>query len=157
MRPLDLVETSKDLARVSRGRPREANLRRAVSTAYYAMFHCLAESCANLLVGGSGSDRSQPAWNQAYRALDHRPARDRCTRRNVISRFPNEIQNFAHLFVEMQAKRHSADYNPDATFTLPDVIQDIESVEDAIMRFNHAPRKDRRAFAVYVLFQRRST
>ena len=156
MRPLDLVKTSRDLARVSRGRPREANLRRAVSTAYYAMFHCLAESCANLLVGGQGSERSQHAWNQAYRALDHRHARDRCTRRNVISHFPNEIQNFARLFVDMQGKRHSADYAPDATFTMPDVIQDIESVEDAITRFDSAPRKDRRAFAVYVLFQRRS-
>ena len=156
MRPLDLVKTSRELAQVSRGRPREANLRRAVSTAYYAMFHCLAESCANLLVGGQGSERSQHAWNQAYRALDHGQARRRCRNQDIINRFPSEIQDFANLFVEMQAKRHSADYAPDATFTMPDVIQDIDSVEDAITRFDSASRKDRRAFAVYVLFQRRS-
>lgn len=155
LRPLDLVKTSRDLARVSSGRPREANLRRAVSTAYYAMFHCLAECCANLLVGGSGSNRSQPAWNQTYRALDHGNARRRCESQNLIARFPIDIQDFANLFVDMQAKRHSADYDPDSSFSMPDVIQDIEEVEDTIIRFNSAPRKDRRAFAVYVLLRRR--
>ena len=155
MRPLDLVKTSRDLAQVSRGRPREANLRRAVSTAYYALFHCLAECGANLLVGGSGSDRSQPAWNQTYRALSHGNVRSRCENRNFIARFPIDIQDFANMFVDMQAKRHSADYDPDATFSLHDTIQNIDDVENAIIRFNSAPRKDRCAFAVYVLFQRR--
>ena len=155
MRPLDLVKTSRDLAQVSRGRPREANLRRAVSTAYYALFHCLAECSANLLVGGSGSDRSQPAWNQTYRALNHGNVRSRCENRSFIARFPIDIQDFANMFVDMQAKRHSADYDPDATFSLHDTIQDIDDVENAIIRFNRAPRKDRRAFAIYVLFQRR--
>lgn len=155
MRPLDLVKTSRDLAQVARGRPREANLRRAVSTAYYALFHCLAECSADSLVGGSGSNRSQPAWNQTYRALNHGNVRRRCENRHFIARFPVEIQDFANMFVDMQAKRHSADYDPDATFSLHDTIQNIDDVENTIKRFNGAPRKDRRAFAVYVLFQRR--
>ena len=79
----------------------------------------------------------------------------RCENRQFIARFPIDIQDFANMFVDMQAKRHSADYDPDATFSLHDTIQDIDDVENAIIRFNGAPRKDRRAFAVYVLFQRR--
>ena len=54
-----------------RGRPRQADLRRAISTAYYALFHTLAGNCANLLVGGRASTRTRQAWRQLYRALDH--------------------------------------------------------------------------------------
>ena len=56
----------------------------------------------------------------------------------------------------MQAKRHSADYDPDAAFRKSDVVQGIYIIEDAINRFNEAPRQDRRAFAIYVLLDIRS-
>ena len=60
MNPADFIATAKDLVQANtRGRPRETNLRRAVSTAYYALFHGLAECCADMLVGGSGANRSQ--------------------------------------------------------------------------------------------------
>ena len=51
----------------------------------------------------------------------------------------------------MQAKRQSADYDPEAAFDKSHVIQDIDAIEGAIIRFNAAPRRDRRAFAIYVL------
>ena len=157
MQALDFIKTARDLVDASGiGRPRETNLRRAVSAAYYALFHCLAQCCADTLVGGAGSDRSQPAWNQAYRALQHRTARRRCERRAVITRFPDEIQDFASHFAYMQAKRHDADYNPDASFSKADVAQGIDDAERAIMLFNEAPIRDRRAFAVYVLLDIRN-
>ena len=74
-----------------------------------------------------------------------------------MSRFPVAIQDFGHLFVEMQHKRHTADYDPEARFNKSDVIKDIDRVEDVISDFPDAPIKDRRAFAIYVLLnQRRS-
>ena len=60
------------------------------------------------------------------------------------------------MFVNMQGKRHSADYDPDATFDKSNVLQDINAAEDAIRRFNAAPRLDRRAFSIYVLLDIRS-
>ncbi len=39
----DLLEQANHLARRERGRPRQASLRRAVSSAYYALFHLLIE------------------------------------------------------------------------------------------------------------------
>ena len=93
MRPLDFIKTARDLAGASRqGRPRETNLRRAVSTTYTrcsmsicenfsttaaadALFHCLASCCADAIAGGSPASRDPLAWNQAYRALEHRNAR----------------------------------------------------------------------------------
>ena len=56
------------------------------------------------------------------------------------------------MFADMQTKRHGADYDPDAAFSKPDVVQGINEAEDTIRRFRRVPVKDRRAFAVYLLF-----
>ena len=156
MKALDFVATARDLAASTTGRPRETNLRRAVSTTYYALFHCLAACCADMVVGGARANRSHPAWRQTYRALQHRTAREHCERQIIIRRFPNEIQDLANVFVEMQKKRHSADYDPDAAFSKPDVIQSIHETENVIRHFPQASRKDRRAFAVYLLLNIRN-
>ena len=156
MQPLDFTRAAKDLVdSAGRSRPREVNLRRAVSTTYYALFHCLADCCANMLAGNAQDNRSRPAWRQTYRALQHTTARNRC-RRNTINRFPFAIQDFAETFVVMQVKRHRADYDPGAIFRKSNVIQDIEEAEDVIMLFNKVPRADRRAFAIYVLLDIRN-
>ena len=163
MTPRNFLSTARELAgTLGRGRPRETNLRRAVSTTYYALFHCLAVCCADMIVGGSGSSRSVPAWRQAYRALRHGTVRQRCERSGIIARFPSEIQDFAEQFVDMQKKRHTADYdpyamrNPITNFVKSDVIQDILVTEGIIHRFNQCPARDRRAFAVYVLLDVRN-
>ena len=39
----DLLEQAKHLTGRERGRPKQASLRRAVSTAYYALFHLLVD------------------------------------------------------------------------------------------------------------------
>ena len=156
MQPLDFTRAARDLVdSVGGGRPREVNLRRAVSTTYYALFHCLADCCANMLAGSVQANRSHPAWRQTYRALQHTTARNRC-RRGAINRFPADIRNFAKLFVSMQVKRHRADYDPGGTFRKSDVIQDIDEAEDVIKRFSEVSRADRRAFAIYVLLDIRN-
>ena len=156
MNPFDFIATARDLVAPNiRGRPRQSNLRRALSTAYYALFHCLANCCADMLVGGPGADRSRPAWHQTYRALQHGFARQRCEHRNVAG-FPGAIRYFARTFVDMQQDRHRADYDPDVSFTKADVIQLIDFAEDAIRSFQQAPARDRRAFAVYVLLPTRN-
>ena len=135
------------------GRPRQVELRRAVSATYYAMFHALARCCADTLIGATRSERrSQPAWRQAYRALDHAQTRRRCNNSQVISRFPRGIQEFGRIFVHAQGYRHQADYDPEATFTRAEVLQLINEVRGKIVRFNDADNKDRRAFAAYVMF-----
>ena len=157
LKPTDFIDTARDLAASNpRGRPRKTNLRRAVSTTYYALFHCMAKSGADLIVGGSGADRSRPAWRQTYRAIEHGLVRQRCEKLNIISKFPIEIQDFASLFVAMQQKRHNADYDPDANFFKSEVLEMISGAAAAIDGFQKSRPKDRRAFAVYVLLNLRS-
>ncbi len=53
-----------------------AHARRAVSTAYYAMFHCLARICADRL-GNGRAVRLRPATRQVvYRAFENAPEAD---------------------------------------------------------------------------------
>ena len=59
------------------------------------------------------------------------------------------------MFVEMQNKRHQADYHPDEVFYKSEVIQDMDDAADVLRRFRKVPVKDRRAFAVYVLLELR--
>lgn len=153
--PRDLLKTASDLVDVANGKPRQANLLRATSTTYYALFHTLAKTCANLLIGGPGSIKSKPAWRQVYRALEHGYAKNICQNGPKIPNFPQEIQDFANMFVTMQEKRHRADYDPEEKVYKSAVLLDISGVKTAITDFEQAPLKDRRAFAAYVLFRSR--
>ena len=51
MSALDLLASANDLVQAGTDRLRQSNLSKAISHAYYAMFHRLAESNANVLVG----------------------------------------------------------------------------------------------------------
>ena len=66
--------------------------------------------------------------------------------------FPQEIIDFARQFVKMQEIRHKADYDPFEPFTRSGVLQFIQETEAAIKDFEGAPGRDRRAFAVFILF-----
>ena len=156
MNPHDLLRIARQLAQgPSRGRPREANLRRAVSATYYALFHALANCCANRLAGTTRASRSQQAWRQVYRALEHGYVKHQCNQ-PIMQKFPTEIQDFGDQFVDMQKQRHLADYDPVATFTRSEVLQLIEETEKTIKQFELTTPGDQRAFAIYVLLRFRN-
>jgi hypothetical protein len=156
LKPRDLIATARDLIVVSgRHKPRQSNLHRATSTAYYAMFHTLARSAADLMIGGTRARRSDGAWKQAYRALDHGTVKNACGRSDTLIKFPQAIQDFADTFVTLQEKRHTADYDPDARALKSEVTLDIALAAKAIADFDAVPAKDRRAFAAFVIFKAR--
>ena len=155
----ELIRIARELASGAlgsgRGRPRQSELRRAVSMAYYAMFHALARQSADMLVGATRGSRSQRAWLQAYRSLEHGLAFTQC-KRPIIRRFPGEIQRFGERFVYNQRMRRDADYNPDVSYARYQVLQLIDDTERVVFDFERADAVDKRAFAVYVLFRSRT-
>lgn len=155
MKPDDLLKTALVLALLDKGRPRQSNLKRALSTIYYAMFHALCQNCADSLVGKTGANRSQRAWQQAYRSINHGYAKKQC-RRNELSLFPVGIRNFATKFVILQDKRHQADYDPFFRLTRNNVRIDIETAEVAILQLQESNPKDITAFSVWVAMQNRT-
>jgi len=124
-----------------------------LSTTYYALFHCLAHSSANALVGKANTKGR--AWNRVYRALEHGTTRKVCSNLAIMKEFPADIRAFAHAFVEMQELRHKADYSPMESFNKSDVRQELDKVRIVIADFEKAELRHRREFAAFVLFRHR--
>ena len=136
----------------ARGRPRQAMLKRAVSTAYYAMLHALCASNADAVIGTSpAADRM--AWRRTYRALDHSPAKNRMEQQ--LANLPAGIQDFARSFSVLQEQRHQADYDPDAYFRRSFVIRLIDRAENAIHTLYSTDVAERRSLAMLVLLRDR--
>ena len=86
----------------------QAHFRRAISTAYYAMFHALPENNANMLYGRETGQPKSPGWTAIYRALTHTRARSKLAPGNVVG-FPDSITDFAVTFLELQLQRENTD------------------------------------------------
>ena len=149
MTPEHLLQMAVGLADANTGRPRRADLCRAVSTAYYAMFHCLSLVCADSLAGRSRSVGNRPMWRRVYRALEHRQARVRCE--NAPSAFPDDVRAFAKAFAVLQSSRHFSDYDPDYAVSKSDVAAAINDARTAIGGLLATPTGVRREFAIHVL------
>ena len=157
MSPARLMEIATLLTLSSRDTPEhQENLRRAVSTAYYAMFHTLANSNADTLIGTPpGNTDDAAAWNRTYRALDHGAARNRFRHAGQMALFPNEVREFGDVFIDLQRERNTADYNPDRTFTVSSTLRAIDHARQAIIRFSGVSPGTRRNLATYILFGNR--
>ncbi len=70
MNPQELLRRARQLANgvfaSHPGSPSDDELGRAISTAYYALFHSLAASCADTLIGINPNSRPQVLWEQTY-------------------------------------------------------------------------------------------
>ena len=138
------------------GRPSQSSLRRALSTAYYAMFHALAQNGADMLVGAGPDLRASPSWQNVYRSLEHARARQIFLNSTVMAHFPPAIQEFGDTFVEMQGNRHDADYNPHKRFTKSSVVSAVDNANQRIAGFKDAGREDLRALALCIFFKPRN-
>ena len=168
MNPKHLMKIAKALADGQiggrRGRPNQDELRKAVSTAYYALFDALASTAANNIVGSSPATRKSPVWVQTYRSLDHGSAKTQCkkifslkenTKPQVQLTSDQRIKDFAEAFVTMQELRLDADYNPGRTFSRSTVNIRIGAAESALIGFMQAPRSERRTFVAFVMHKGR--
>ena len=129
------------------------SIRRSVSTAYYAMFHALAASNADCLVGTPQSGLDQHAWLRAYRGMDHRDARKNLNQDR--QRFSPPVQRFINTFGELQDARHGADYDPSRMFTPSEATQWIGRAGAAITEFVRVDQSERTAVAIQALIRRR--
>lgn len=105
----DLIVRARGALGPRRQRPKAIAVRRAVSDAYYAVFHALCHMCANSLVGATKS--REQAWRRVYRGIDHGRTRDELGRQPVQALHP-DLPRFAAIFRQLQLDRHQADYDP---------------------------------------------
>lgn len=150
-----MIVTARKLANASPKKPRQADLKRAISTAYYALFHAMAKDAADMLVG-VGQNRPDKAWTHTYRSLQHGDAKSACEAVRNLN-FPNGIKSCTDAFVALQQKRHEADYDPEYRVLRADALDAIQQAEDAIGDLRMSPKRDRRAFAVQILMKKRKS
>jgi hypothetical protein len=133
--------------------PSDEALRRAISTAYYAMFHALATSNADCIVGVSCDPITSHAWDRVYRGLEHGLAKEQLQQDQQI--FSPVTRHFGRAFGQLQDVRRAADYNNAETFTTDLANTWINRAEEAIRGFMQVSVDERTAVAVQSLIRRR--
>lgn len=127
--------------------------RRAVSTAYYAVFHAVAEMCAREMLGGAKADSYE--FERVYRALEHGSLK------SVFNTPPlNSSPSFraiGTLVAQLQSERHRSDYLPmRRLYTVKTCAQHLASARLAITLLEGLGKEDRKTLAVTLLFKNRS-
>ncbi len=120
----DLLSQASRLANLEPRRPKQASLRRAVSTAYYALFHLLTDDAARRLVHGADREFHRVlvsrAFSHARMAEASRAIQGGTLPRSLATsgvRISAEVAIVADAFVLLQQERHEADYNTGTSFT----------------------------------------
>ena len=160
IRPDGWLTCAEQLAGVQlgRGRPRTADLRRAISTAYYAVFHELSQQCTGELtrdgVGGDVVAASAARW------IAHTDLRQLATAvtgtgnnalREVFDSASPRLRFLADAYVELQDARELADYDSTYDVSKPVAVKHVQTARQAVVtaRYLSATRDPS-----YVLFLR---
>ncbi|QDT37656.1 hypothetical protein Pan189_20360 [Stratiformator vulcanicus] len=156
----DLLEQANTLASCDVRRPKSANLRRAESAAYCALFHFLIEeSCRGLI--GSQPDRREYRnyFARGYQHSDMRRVceifRNRPKSQRTRPHIGDAIREISHIFVESQDRRHIADYDRNARLDRKSTFEMIGSIEAAIERFNRGDYSPDRSLFLAALATKR--
>ena len=155
MRPEDYLATVEVLLNAHDGRPSQADLRKALSATYYAVFYALGRNTADCFIGTLGAGISARAWRQAFRSIDHGFARRQCQNQQVMATFPPGIRMFANSFKVLQDLRHTADYDPDLQLSLNDVEAALNEATQAIAALAAVSQEARCDFAALVTLRDR--
>lgn len=130
----------------------EADLRRATSDFYYAMFHRICEALVEPLLKDEPDPAFKDTYCTLYRLPEHALLERRC--KEVQSHdFSIAIKRFAQHVVALKNKRQIADYDPLERFVISDVRNDLEIAERAILNFDRAAPQERARFAFFVALE----
>jgi uncharacterized protein (UPF0332 family) len=166
LNPDHLFEQAEKLITPQAGRPRQVDVRRAISAAYYAIFHAILTAATDQFIGVANRDESR--YGLVYRSVDHGWLRKLCEevqkptpssrfRRYVpAAGFGANIVAFAAAAEDLQEKRHSADYDVMTRMNRSDASLAISTARAALGRLNNASQPERLAFLSLLLFPPRA-
>ncbi len=151
----DLLALAEELARREPGRPRQVSLRRAISTAYYALFHAVCFECADALVG----------WNMhwryvspLYRSVEHAAARKVFEQSRSWGAGYESVADIGRIFTKLQAVRMLADYDPEYSDDLGNrgnVLELVASARQSVAMLRSLSKDQKRYLAVQLLRKHR--
>lgn len=144
----DLLIQAEQLAQQDVRRPKQANLRRAVSSAYYALFHLLTSE-ASALYAEEPSMASR--INRTHNHTDIKEASLMFARNNLPKAIqaagggyttPPDLKLVASSFLNLQEARHEADYDLSRTFSRQEALGLVESARQAFEAWSRVRRTD---------------
>jgi hypothetical protein len=158
-----LIDQAVRLARpLAAGPPRQVDLRRAISAAYYAVFHMTLGAAADAVIGRAR--RGTPPYALAYRSIEHKSLRTIC---DIVRRQPPplryrrylpeptfgpDLRAFARSAIELQEERYAADYDPVDQFPASRADHAINVARAALHHWAAAPETERRSLLMLLLF-----
>jgi hypothetical protein len=154
-----LLGQARHLALLDPTRPQQVNLRRAISSAYYALFHFLIEEANRFLIGTT-TERTG-LRNVLTRAFAHTEmattARSFATgplppgilQRMGTTPIPASLRQSAQTFLVAQELRHLGDYDLARTFLRSEVLALINRVEQVFAAW--PALRDNRATELFLL------
>jgi hypothetical protein len=135
--PQELLNLARELVDRNPAAPVEADPRRGVSTAYYALFHLLVQEATTRIVAVAA------LHPRIARSFDHRVMRLVCQEYARLTPnaagilllagqiVPRAIQDIATAFVALQQARHQADYDTGALIVQLQAQADVTRAENA--------------------------
>ena len=157
MNPEHLLEQAERLASAGTGRPRQADLRRAVSTAYYALFHLLTRESSRKVASHVGLRLLVArAFNHAEMKRASVAFAKKQLPEDLGSTMPTatisaDLQMVANSFVQLQEYRHRADYDTrsDRGFTRQTARAEVRRAREAFDAWERV--RNEAAAEVYLL------
>jgi uncharacterized protein (UPF0332 family) len=145
---VDLLDQAKHLAQLDPRRPKQASLRRAVSSAYYALFHLLASETAALYATEPGLaarinrtlNHSEMRKASSMIANDKLPKALQPPRGGYSS--PLDLKTVANTFVTLQEARHQADYDLSRSFRRGEALNFVQSAHRAFNAWERVKKTD---------------
>jgi uncharacterized protein (UPF0332 family) len=149
--PDELLKQADHLAQKEPRRPRQASLRRAVSAAYYALFHAIAEEFGRSFRSAQRSAASRLLEHGAAKAMAIQIANGGDPGALIGRSCPTSLRDVARDFVHLQKARHEADYDTGARFTRNDSLLAIARANRSVAAIRAARKTcpdDLEAFAL---------
>ncbi|MFE0150510.1 hypothetical protein ACFWY5_25385 [Nonomuraea sp. NPDC059007] len=149
-----------------RGRPRTAYLRRAISTAYYALFHELVQHGARRAARNGpiehqqaigrwyahGNFKKAARWVEDIAAGRTPPGPVRLLLIDpLIQGVPTDLEVLASAFNELQEARHGADYDPAFDVTRLGTLGHVNTARSGIEAIKRMDRLDLHQFDMFCL------
>lgn len=157
----DLLRQAQHLANLEPRRPRQSSLRRAVSAAYYSLFHLLIDEATVMMFGRGGSKRR--LRDVLARGFSHSSMAAACKSfedgnlpasiASVLSPLPvpADLQTVAALFRQLQEERHRADYNRALPFAKSEVLNLLQDTARAVEAWQRVRSDDATRFFLMAL------
>lgn len=143
--PEGLLKTAQDLLPSGPGRPSVAHLRRAISSAYYAVFCALCEEVGRAYRPPlSLISRRVASHSSARDVFNQLATREAPTQREIFNWLPGtmvcdpSLLAFGEAFIQLNAERERADYDHLWAPSKKDAEEAIVSARDAVLQMENA-------------------